>query len=914
MNFSRFWSFRQRAARAVGVAGLLAMGLPRVSADSVDFNRDGVPETRVNHPGKTVLRKPDGQAADFQFPEGIAVLDAQGKDSGLRWVDLNGDGFDDLLQSNDEGYAIHLWNRNVRAELGWTQGWSQFVRAGRRTGAVDEPPSLVDATVQVKDGVLIIETPATGAQPARTQRLSARELIAVRMPPPKSPEEALASMRLAEGFQIELVAAEPLVIDPVHLNWDAQGRLWVVEMRDYPLGLDGQGKPGGRVSVLYDDNGDGRMDRVVPFLTDIAFPSSVLPFGKGALVAAAPDLLYAEDTNGDGRADVMRVLFTGFDAGNQQHRFNGFEWGLDGWLYLANGDSGGTVKSIDTGRTLSIRGRDLRINPDTGEMETISAQTQFGRRRDDWGHWFGNNNPTWLWQVTVPEHYLRRNPKVAVKRVSQMLAQREDSTRTFPASAPQIRPNQPWSLNHVTSGCSPTPYRDDLFGPDFAHSVFISEPVHNVIHQEVLSARGSALHSQRAAGEEHSEFLASTDNWFRPTTLRVGPDGALYVADMYRFILEHPEWISPEMQARVNLRAGDDRGRIYRISPRGVPRRSVPNLSGLGTAGLVAALDSPNGWQRDTVQRLLVRRRDPQAAAGLRGLMALNHRPQVRVQALATLGLLKGALDGATVTNALADPHPAVRRQALEQSERLSSTHPDLFPAVAALARDPEASVRLQAAFTLGQWPAGQAEPVLRELAARDAGDELILTAIQTSLRSDSALFAALKSGQKPAPVTTTPALKPSSTDRAQVIAQYTASTASLKGDPQRGHAHFTALCAGCHRLRGEGQEVGPDLGMVAGKPMDWMLSAILDPSQAVEARYRAWTLQLTDGESLTGLIAAETANNLVLRYAGTSEQPVLRSAIGSITPQSASLMPAGFESALKPQEFVDLLAWIRGE
>jgi putative heme-binding domain-containing protein len=171
-----------------------------------------------------------------------------------------------------------------------------------------------------------------------------------------------------------------------------------------------------------------------------------------------------------------------------------------------------------------------------------------------------------------------------------------------------------------------------------------------------------------------------------------------------------------------------------------------------------------------------------------------------------------------------------------------------------------------------------------------------------------------LKSGQKPAPVATTPILKPSSADRAQVIAQYTASTASLKGNPQRGHGHFTTLCAGCHRLRGEGQEVGPDLGMVAGKPHDWMLSAILDPSQAVEARYRAWTLQLTDGESLTGLIAAETANNVVMRYAGTSEQPILRSSIRSITAQSGSLMPAGFESALKPQDLVDLLAWIRGE
>ena len=872
----------------------------------VDFDHDGTPESLVHEPGKSTLRKPDGSAADFQFPEGIHALDAQGRDNGLRFVDLNGDGFVDLLQSNPSGYAIHLWNRTVQPLLGWTKGWSQFVRAGQRTGAPDEPTSLVGLQVSVVDGQVIL------SDATRTTRLNARELIAVRMPPPKSPQEALASMRLRDGFQIELVAAEPIVIDPVYLDWDTQGRLWVVEMRDYPLGIDGQGKPGGQVKILHDDDGDGRMDRAVPFLTDIPFPSSVLPYGKGALIAAAPDLFYAEDTDGDGRADVRKVLFTGFNPGNQQHRFNGFEWGLDGWLYLANGDSGGTVKSIATGKSLSISGRDLRLRPDTGELETVSAQTQFGRRRDDWGNWFGNNNPTWLWHVTLPEHYLRRNPAVAVKRVTRTLANDDDSTRTFPASAPMTRPNQPWSLNHVTSGCSPSPYRDDLFGPDFATSVFISEPVHNVVHREVLTPHHSGLQSHRAPDEKKSEFLASTDHWFRPTTLKTGPDGALYVTDMYRFILEHPEWISAEMQARVNLRAGEDRGRIYRIAPKGSTRRPIPNLARLDTTGLVAAMDSPNGWQRDRVMGLLATRRDPAANTPLRALLQPSLRPQVRVQALATLGLL-GALDVPTLAASLSDPHPAVRRQALLQSERLAPGTRDLFDSVAALATDPDPAVRLQAAFSLGPWPAAWAEPVLRELASRDAADESIRIAVQTSLTPDSPLFRELKAGQAPARAATPPTLKPSSTDRAQVITRF-ATTASLKGNPGKGHTHFTALCSGCHRLRGEGNEVGPDLNMVATKPVDWMLHAILDPSQAIEARYRAWTLQIDGGEPLSGIIAAETANNLVLRYAGNSEVPVLRSQIRSMTPMKESLMPAGFESALQPQDMADLLTWIRGE
>ena len=908
-----------RRAAGTPVWWALFAALPLLAQAPVlrDLDHDGRPEQLVSRPSVTEIQQRASDAApwikaDFQLPEGLSILDTDGRDNGLRFLDLNGDGFDDLLFSNPRGYAIHLWTRNVQPHLGWTKGWSQFVRSGTRTGAADEPPSLVGADVALVNGDVVVRRTGADGKPGPLERLNARELIAMRMPPARSPDAALASMRVRDGFQVELVAAEPLVIDPVYLDWDATGRLWVVEMRDYPLGIDGQGKPGGVVKVLYDDNGDGRMDRMVPFLEGIGFPSSVLPWGKGALVAAAPDLFYAEDTDGDGRADVRKVLFTGFNAGNQQHRFNGFEWGLDGWLYLANGDSGGTVKSVATGKSLSISGRDLRIRPDTGEMETVSAQTQFGRRRDDWGHWFGNNNPTWLWHVTLPEHYLRRNPQVAVKRVVQALANREDSTRAFPASAPVVRPNQPWSLNHVTSGCSPTPYRDTLFGPEFDTSVFISEPVHNLVHREVLQTAGSGLRSDRATGEEKSEFLASTDPWFRPTTLRTGPDGALYVTDMYRFILEHPEWISPEMQARVNLRAGEDRGRIYRVAPRGSVRRPIPNLTALDSTALVAALDSPNGWQRDLVQRLLSTRREPATFTGLRALLSPARRPQVRIQALSTLGL-NGGLDPESLGIALTDPHAAIRCEALRQSERFAPGNRGVFDATAPLASDADPSVRLQAAFSLGQWPQEWSEPVLRELAERDRADELIVIAIQTSLAPGSRLFRELKAGQAPARVATTPTLRPSSADRAGVIVRY-AGVAALKGDAQKGHLHFTALCAPCHRLRNEGQEVGPDLNMVAGKPIDWMLAAILDPSQAIEARYRAWDQSLEGGESLAGIIATETANNLVVRAAGNGEQPILRSQIRAIKPLPQSLMPAGFESALSPQDLADLLAWVRGE
>ncbi|NOS72210.1 MAG: c-type cytochrome [Verrucomicrobia bacterium] len=881
-----------------------------------DFDHDGVKEKLIGRPGVNEIQQwnPTTKAwekADYTLPDGVWLVDGDNKDAGLRFADLNGDGFDDILFSNPQRFAIHLWTKNVRPDLGWTRGWSQFVRADARTGAANEPPSLVGAGVRIEAGQLVITHPAKDGKPGSVERLSAKQLIAFDMPPPKSPEEALASFRVRSGFRVELVAAEPVVIDPISFEWGADGRLWVVEMRDYPLGLDGKGKPGGVVKILEDTDGDGRYDKVFPFLENIPFPSSVMPWRKGALIAAAPDLIYAEDTDGDGRADVRKVLFTGFNPGNQQHRFNGFEWGLDGWIYAANGDSGGKVKSLATGKVISISGRDIRFRPDTGEMETVSAQTQFGRRRDDWGNWFGNNNPTWLWHVTLPEHYLRRNPKLAVKHVLHVLANYENSTRVFPASAALVRPNQPWSLNHVTSGCSPCPYRDDLFGPDFATSVFASEPVHNAVHREVLVRDGAGFTSHRAPGEEQSEFLASTDNWFRPITTKTGPDGALYVADMYRFVLEHPEWISPEMQARLDLRAGSDKGRIYRVVPEGKPRRPIPNLAVKNTRELVAAMDSVNGWQRDTAQRLLFERADPSASESLNELLTPTHAPQVRLQALATLGLLR-TLSTESLLTALADPHPAVRCEALRQSEVFTGKSDAVFTAVATLAMDSDAAVRLQTAFSLGAWPTEKIEPPLRQLAAREDADELLRIAIMSSLRPDSALFGQMNTNAPiPKPTATSVTLMPSSSDRAKVIADY-AGVEKLTGDAQRGHVQFQTLCVPCHRLRGEGNEVGAELGMVGNKPVDWLITAILDPNQAVEARYRAWTITLKSGDTLDGLISTETANNIVLRVAGGAEHAILRTDIKTMSQSKLSLMPTGFESALKPQDMADLLGWLR--
>lgn len=902
------WIFRDGDWRS---DEMLAAGLPPSPQIRFrDFDRDGACEALTNDGIFTWSEKDRRwQPADFALPPGCAPFDALGRDNGLRFADLNGDEYDDVIQSNDSGYAIYLWAGTVKANLGWKHGWPHLVGQGAADAHARALPFVKDGRdygAWIHHDSMVWQNETIAKLGSESVKRSFKELIAFEVPPPKSAEVSLQDLRLRPGFSVELIAEEPLIEGPVAFDWDAQGRLWVVEMRDYPLGMDGKGQPGGVVKILTDTKGDGRYDHATTFLENIPYPSGLMPWRNGVLIATTPDILFAADTDGDGRADERRVLFSGFREGNQQHRQNGYEWGLDGWLYGANGDSGGAVNGVN------ISGRDFRFRPDTGEFEAESGSTQYGRHRDDWGHWFGNNNSAWLWHYTLEDHYLRRNARLAVKTTKQPLAQYPDSTRVFPTSELPIRFNQPQSLGHLTSGCSPSPYRDELFGPAFATSIFIAEPVHNVVHREVLSPDGATFTSTRADDEKEREFLTSTDPWFRPVYLKTGPDGALYIADFYRFVLEHPEWIAPETQSRLDIRAGADRGRIYRVFPTGAKLRTPPNLAKLGNPELAAALDSANGWQRDTAQRLLFERHALDAAPVLRQLVATASNPKVRLQALAALGTLP-ALDVDTILRALRDPHPAVRVQALRQSESLTAKQDELLPRVLACADDEDFTVRHQAALSLGLYRDPRAPEALAKLAEREGSHPQMRLAILSSLAADSARFAKLnaQTASAVAPMVDLP--KPSTPDRARVVSNY-ARVAELRGDAVKGRDIFQAQCSICHRLKGAGNEVGPDLAMVADKPLDWLLTAIFDPNAAIEDRYRAQTLKLKSGTEISGLISTETANNVVLRVPGGTDLPILRSDIVSQKASNKSLMPEGMETVLTPQATADLLAWLRAK
>lgn len=735
-----------------------------------DLNNDGYLDVARTTAGETTARVWDPQTSSWKplanaaealrasqaateprfdekaLPPHARRFDDQGRDAGLRFVDLDEDGHLDVVFSNDEHYGVYLFDPS-------TNGWTRKLAAG----AAGEPGALPKI---VKNGQnngffahsrsLWWQNEDTDKLPDKVDRRSFNDLLGDAPPLGRTPEQSLRSIRVSPGFQVELTAAEPLIKDPIAIEWGADGKLWVLEMGDYPLGTDGQGRAGGTVRVLEDVDGDGRYDKATTFLDRLAYPSGIMPWRNGVLIGCAPDLFYAEDRDGDGKADHREVLFTGFGEGNQQHRFNGFELGLDGWIYGANGDSDGVIRSLKTGNEVNIQGRDFRFNPDTGAFETESGRTQYGRRRDDWGDWFGDNNPTWAWHYVLAESDVRRNPRFAPPDPRRIL---EPETGLFPISRTLARFNEPHTANHATSTNSPTPYRDELFGPHYRSSLFVSEPVHNLVHRMVLEPDGSTFRGVRGPDEAKREFLASSDNWFRPTQMKTGPDGALWIVDMYRAVIEHPEWIPPETQKVIDLRAGSDMGRLYRVFPVDQRPRPIPRLDGLDAKGLVAALESPSGWQRDTAQRLLMHANDPAAVEPLKALIAATGVEAAKVQAIWTLSLFDG-LDDATARACLNDPRPRVKTAVVQATRGKLDAMPQTKAAILALDHSTEPRLRFQMALAMGDCKDPDAGRALARIALEAPDDPWLRAAVFSSAAPhvDALLVELLAEGGKPAP------------------------------------------------------------------------------------------------------------------------------------------------------------------
>ncbi|MBT5926097.1 MAG: dehydrogenase, partial [Verrucomicrobia bacterium] len=542
-----------------------------------DVDGDGVDELIIAYPNQQGVLKwnqerQTWETLNYQWPDGVQLVDAQGRDAGVRLVDINDDGHVDLIRSDEKSYVAYLFIPEW--VLGFQKGWTRLIMEGDRIDE-DAIPAFVrdgphrDNGAWFSKGHVWVQNEDTAHLPDLVQRKSFREILLGNRPQPKDVNDALAAFELDDAFEIRCVASEPLVEDPVAFEWSADGCLWVAEMRDYPLGLDAQGKPGGRIKRLKDIDSDGIYDEAEIFLDDIPFPSGLYPWENGLWISAAPYVFFAADLDGDGKADMRRNLLSGFGEGNQQHRVNGFNYGLDHWLYGANGDSGGEIESLWTEQTWDLRRKDFRFNPVTGEFQTLEGQTQFGRNRDDWGNWFGNNNPNWLWHYHFPERYTSQSTSTDYGSNKIQLAADVESKRVNQIAPSLQRFNEVGLRGHVTSACSATPYRDTLLFDDDHQHMFVSEPVHNLVRHFELSREGVSFKAERPEHEQSREFLASKDPWFRPTMLKTGPDGGLYIADMYRLVIEHTEWIPDDVEQYMDPRAGTDKGRIYAVTKKG---------------------------------------------------------------------------------------------------------------------------------------------------------------------------------------------------------------------------------------------------------------------------------------------------------------------------------------------------------
>lgn len=963
------------------------------------------------------------------------------------------------------------------------------------------------------------EPPPSGAHASTVAATSAS---------PVSPADSLQHFELSQDLEIQLVAAEPEVVDPVAIRFDEDGRLWVVEMRDYPKGPPPGEKPLSRIRVLTDRDDDGYYESAVTFADELLFATGVQPWRGGAFATLSGKVLYLKDADGDGRADKQQTWFHGFAEDNPQLRANHPTLGFDGRIYIAGGLRGGRI--VDDRRNnatpVSISGRDFAFDPRGDEFEAVSGNGQYGLALDDFGHRFVCMNRRAVDLVALEEHHVRRNPHAAITATVKPLVPEGDGRRLFP------RVTQ-WTTaasheGQFTAACGVHIYRGEALPAAYRGNAFTCEPTASLVHREIVEPDGATLKARPA--DEGREFLASRDPWFRPVDLVGGPDGALYVVDMYRAVIEHPEWVPPEDRNPKNLREGDDRGRIYRIVAKEWKRPMQPKLSRASTHELVELLgERSDGWWQDTLARLLIERQDKNSIdalkalqpkspiaqarvlAVLRALDALDDErlaaglrdadarvreyaamlsfarvaktamlqseilraahdtdPRVRFQAALALGNMKEAeaakalyqlvlSDGADLWSrrailSSAGPHavgilqsllnePATERksdiegfartiaqvvagrnnpdEAVASLEQLLADRPGETTAVeleillglaegvarqnnslaklVAKTDKPTASLigRLEAAFASCRRLAGDAsatederklaiqllvhdsgdptkaltaclddrlpgirQEAIRGLARRDSTEalwqvlerfamltpQLRRTFVELMLNDrklTSLLLDAVEQGHvRPADLETmyvkrlreqsSPEIRNRARkllqasvqgDRAAILAKYRQALTPAPTSPDANHASaraknglelYTKHCAVCHRIGNIGGDVGPNLSDSRLKTAEQLLTAILEPSEAVDANYVAYIATAEDGLSYTGVVAEESAAALTLRQADGKSVTLLRSALESLESTGQSLMPEGFERSISPAEMTDLITYLR--
>jgi putative membrane-bound dehydrogenase-like protein len=577
---------------------------------------------------------------------------------------------------------------------------------------------------------------------------------------PLEPDATLEAFETHPDFRVELVAAEPLVHDPIAMAFDEKARLFVVEMRGYSEQRD---EDVGAIRLLEDTDGDGKYDVSHPYVEGLAWPTAVACWDGGIFVAVPPEIRYYKDTDGDNRADVAEVVYTGFGLSNVQGLLNSFKWGLDNRFYGATSSSGARVRPGNAPDVLplELRHRDFSFDPRTREIRAESGGGQHGLTFDTRGDRFVCHNSNHIMLIHYDDRFMARNPYLAPPAPNRSIAVDGPAAPVF-----RISPVEPWRIvrtrlrvkglvpgpvegggtpaGYFTSATGITMYKGDAWPSEYVNQAIIGDVGSNLVHRKIVQPDGLTMTAKR--GREGTEFIRSRDVWFRPAQFANGPDGNLYIADMYREVIEHPDSLPPIIKKHLDLTSGNDRGRIYRVVHTDGARRAMPDLSQKTTNELVGLLDHANGWHRETAARLLYQQNDP--AAGKLLLQRLMQGGLSEAGAIQTLHSLETAgTDEQTVAALkayLADPRPAVRRHAV----RLTESHAKDADLASQLNRmeatETDLRVRYELAFALGNVkPSPERTKALVEIASSGLDDPWMPWALLSSTGKDTGAWLA---------------------------------------------------------------------------------------------------------------------------------------------------------------------------
>lgn len=557
---------------------------------------------------------------------------------------------------------------------------------------------------------------------------------------PRTPSDSIATMKIAPGYRVELVASEPHVFDPVAIAFDASARLYAVEMCDYS---EQETEHLGNVRLLEDRDRNGTYETSILFAEKLSWPTAIACYDGGVFVGAAPDIWYLKDTNGDGVSDIREKVFTGFGRSNVQGLLNSFCWGIDNRLYGQTSSSGGTITRPDAPETkpLSLSGRDFSFDPRSRDIRSESGGGQHGMSFDDWGNRFSCQNSDHLQLHLYDERYQKSGNLLPLPTIRQSIAVDGPQATVYRRSEVE-----PWRIlrtnlrvtkqvtglvegggrpsGYFTSATGVTIYRGDAM-PELRGLAFVGDVGSNIVHRKTLKPNGVSMIGERV--DLDSEFIAATDIWFRPVQFSNAPDGSLFLLDLYREVIEHPKSLPDVIKKHLDLTSGRDRGRLYRIIPeKGLAARDN-NLTDRSAESLIELLGHSNSWHRETASQLLVNRiyqwrktSETDAHQCLKKIDEAASRFQSGEGKLQCLGILSFFQHPPAIPSIwLKHEDPRVRSYAVRLFEPIARGDASLRNKIRELASDGDSRVRFQVALTLAALPLMKDEEQSQSIAAK---------------------------------------------------------------------------------------------------------------------------------------------------------------------------------------------------